>query len=151
MRVAVCAPWVPPVRDGIWLQSGIKQQQRWRAHETLSDKELDQATLVTAYVCAVVDLEKYLVERAALLSSALGGAKRKPHLDPRMLAGMSRAAPILVPLMETDFPVKPPTCDDALVIVRDYLVKYPEMLEKEADVIVERALLDAYAPPAQSP
>ena len=56
------APWVPPVRDGAWLQRGIKQQQRWNAHETLSAEELNEATLVTSYVCAVVDLEKYLVE-----------------------------------------------------------------------------------------
>ena len=44
------APWVPPVRDGAWLQNGIKQQQRWNAHENLSDKELSDATLVTSYV-----------------------------------------------------------------------------------------------------
>jgi hypothetical protein len=137
---------MPPVRDGAWLDNGIKQQQRWSAHETLSEKELDEATLVTSYVCAVVDLEKYLVERASLLSGALEGGKRKPHLDSRMLAGMTRAAPILIPLMETDFSVNPPSCDRTLVIVRDYLDKYPEMLEKQADVIVERALLDAYSP-----
>src|SRR5690242_17863565 len=101
--MAVSAPWVPPVRDGSWLQNGIKQQQRWSAHETLSEKELDEATLVTSYVCAIVDLEKYLVERAILLSGAVSGGKHKPHLDPRMLAGMTHAAPILVPLMETDF------------------------------------------------
>lgn len=145
--MAVSAPWVPPVRDGAWLQNGIKQQQRWSAHETLSEKELDEATLVTSYVCAIVDLEKYLVERATLLSQAAAGDKHKPHLDSRLLAGITRAAPIIVPLMETDFSVKPPSCERALVIVRDYLVKYPEMLEKEADVIVERALLDAYTPP----
>lgn len=142
--VAASAPWVPPVRDGTWLQNGIKQQQRSSAQESLSDEELSQATMVTSYVCAVVDLEKYLVERAALLSGAVGGGKKKPHLDPRLLAGMSRAAPILVPLINSDFAKQPPSCNRALVIVHEYLEKYPEMLEKDADVIVERALLDAY-------
>lgn len=142
---AASAPWVPPVRDGAWLQNGIKQQQRWNAHETLSAEELNEATLVTSYVCAVVDLEKYLVERAELLSGAVGG-KKKPQLDPRLLSGMKRAAPILIPLAETNFSAEPPSCERAQVIVREYLQNYPEMLEKDAQAIVEKALLDAYRP-----
>ena len=138
------APWLPPVRDGAWLASGIKQQQRWNAHETLSDKELNDATLVTSYICAVVDLEKELVRRAALLSGALREGKKKKHLDSRMLEGMTRAVPILVPLMSTDFATDGPTCDKAVVIVQDYLTKYPEMLDKDADAIVEKALLATY-------
>jgi len=145
--VAAGAAWVPPVRDGTWLQSGVKQQERWSAHETLSEEQLSQATMVTSYVCGVVDLEKYLVERATLLSGAVAGGKKKPRLDPKLLAGMARAAPLIVPLMETDFPNEVPSCDRALAIVRDYLEKYPEMLEKDADVIVERALLEAYKRP----
>jgi hypothetical protein len=144
---AASAPWVPPVRDGAWLQNGIKQQQRWNAHETLSVEELNEATLVTSYICAVVDLEKYLVERAELLSGAVGG-KNKPHLDPRLLTGMKRAAPILIPLIESRFSSDPPSCERARVIVHDYLENYPEMLEKDADAIVEKALLEAYKPAA---
>lgn len=144
--LAASAPWVPPVRDGAWLQNGIRQQQRWNAHETLSDKELNEATIVTSYVCAVVDLEKYFVQRAVLLSVALDDSKKKPNLDPRLFAGMRRAAPILVPLMESDFSANTPSCDRALVIVYDYLEKYPEVLEKDADVIVEKALLESYGP-----
>lgn len=142
---AASAPWVPPVRDGAWLQSGIKQQQRWNAHQTLSAEELNEATLVTSYVCAVVDLEKYLVERAELLSGAVDG-KKKPRLDPRLLTGMKRAAPILIPLIESNFSAEPPSCERAQVIVHDYLEKYPEMLDKDADAIIEKALLDAYRP-----
>jgi hypothetical protein len=138
------APWLPPVRDGVWLQNGIKQQQRWNAHETLSDKELNDATLVTSYICAVVDLEKELVQRAAQLSAALQDGKKKKHLDPRMLEGMTQAVPILVPLMKSDFATDVPSCDRALVIVRDYLAKYPEMSDKDADAIVEKALLATY-------
>jgi len=145
MAAAAGAPWVPPVRDGTWLQKGIKQQQRWNAHETLSAEELNEATLVTSYVCAVVDLEKYLVERAELLSGAVDG-KKKPHLDPRLLTGMNRAAPILIPLIESKFSSDPPSCERAQVIVHDYLQNYPEMLEKDAEAIVEKALLDAYKP-----
>ena len=139
------APWIPPVRDGAWLQNGMRQQQRWSAHETLSVEELNEATLVTAYVCGIVDLEKYLVERAELLSAAVGG-KKKPRLDPRMLTGMKRAAPILIPLVDTNFTAEPPSCERAQVIVRNYLESYPEMLGKDADVIIEKALLEAYQP-----
>jgi hypothetical protein len=142
---ALSAPWVPPVRDGAWLQNGIKQQQRWNAHEMLTVEELNEATLVTSYICAVVDLEKYLVERAELLSGAVGG-KKKPRLDPRLLTGMKRAAPILIPLIESRFASDPPSCERTQVIVQDYLQSYPEMLEKDADAIVEKALLDAYRP-----
>lgn len=138
------APWLPPVRDGAWLQNGIKQQQRWNAHENLSDKELNDAALVTAYICAVVDLEKELVQRATLLAEALQGGKKQRHLDPRMLDGMAQAAPILVPLMKTAFATDAPSCDRSLVIVQDYLAKYPEILDKDADSIVERALLASY-------
>lgn len=142
---ATSAPWIPPVRDGAWLQNGIKQQQRWNAHETLSVEELNEATLVTSYICAIVDLEKYLVERAGLLSGAVAG-KKKPGLDPRLLTGMKRAAPILIPLTEGNFSSDPPSCERAQVIVRDYLESYPEMLDKDAGAIVEKALLDAYRP-----
>ena len=150
------APWLPPVRDGAWLQNGIKQQQRWNAHETLSEKELSDATLVTSYICAVVDLEKELVQRAGLLSDALKAGKKKKHLDLSVVQGMSQAVPILVPLLKGDFIKKLPSCDRAAsegipaggerasVIVRDYLTKYPEMLDKDAGAVVEKALLAAY-------
>jgi hypothetical protein len=138
------APWLPPVRDGAWLQNGIAQQQRWNAHETLSDKELNDATLVTSYICGVVDLEKELVQRAALLSEALQGAKKKEARRSAHLEGMTQAVPILVPLIDSDFIKDGPSCDRAVMIVQDYLVKYPEMLDKDADAIVEKALLAAY-------
>ena len=138
------APWVPPVRDGAWLQNGIKQQQRWSAHENLTDKELGDATLVTSYVCAVVDLEKELVQRAAQLADALREGKKKKHLDPRLLEGMTQAVPILMPLVKSDFIADRLSCDKALVIVHDYLAKYPEMLDTDAAAIVEKALLASY-------
>jgi hypothetical protein len=138
------APWLPPVRDGAWLQNGIKQQQRWNAHENLSDKELNDATLVTSYVCGVVDLEKELVRRAAMLSDALQGAKKKGTLRSAHLEGMTEAVPILVPLMKTDFMTDGLSCDRVLVIVHDYLAKYPEMLDKDAEAIVEKAILATY-------
>ena len=143
------APWLPPVRDGTWLENGIKQQQRWNAHETLSDKDLNDATLVTSYICAVVDFEKELVRRAALLSQALQDRKKKKRLDPHMLEGMTQAVPILVPLMSSDFLAADPPCDKALMIVQDYLTKYPEMLDKDADAIVEKALLATYNPSSE--
>jgi hypothetical protein len=143
--IAACgAPWLPPVRDGSWLQNGIKQQQRWNAHENLSDKELNDATLVTSYVCGVVDLEKELVQRAALLSKALQDGQKKKHLDPRILEGMAQGVPILVPLQKSDFVMDSPPCDRTLVIVQDYLVKFPEMLDRDAAAIVEKALLASY-------
>jgi hypothetical protein len=138
------APWLPPVRDGAWLQNGIKQQQRWNAHENLSDKDLNDATLVTSYICGVVDLEKELVRRAAQLSEALQDAKKKEAPRSAHLEGMTQAVPILVPLMKSDFITDGPSCDRASVIVRDYLAKYPEMLDKDADAIVEKALLATY-------
>ena len=144
-----CAPWLPPVRDGAWLQNGVKQQQRWVKHENLSDRELNDATLVTSYICAVVDLEKEMVRRAVLLSEALQDGKKKKHLDPRMLKGITQAVPILVPLMKSDFITDGPSCDRALVIVQDFLAKYPEMLDKDADAIVEKALLATYNPSSE--
>jgi hypothetical protein len=137
-------PWLPPVRDGAWLQNGIKQLERWNAHENLSGKELNDATLVTSYICAVVDLEKELLQRATLLSEALQDRKKKKRLDPRMLDGMAQAVSIVVPLIKSDFVTDAPSCDRAAVIVQDYLTKYPEMLDKDADAIVERALLASY-------
>ena len=137
------APWLPPARDGTWLQNGIKQQQRWAAHETLSDPQLNDATIVTAYICAVADLEKYLVQRAALLAGALQDAKKK-QLDRGVGEGMRHSVPILVPLLATDFGAANPSCDKVVPIVRAYLEQYPEMLDKDADEIVEKALLDAY-------
>ena len=61
------------------------------------------------------------------------------------LEGMARAVPILMPLVESDFVTEGPSCDRALVIVQDYLAKYPEMLDKDADAVVEKALLATYS------
>ena len=138
------ASQVPQQRDGAWLQNGIRQHQRLNAHENLSEKDANDALVVTSYVCAVVDLEKYLVQRADLLAEALHGRKKRA-LDPKLLDGMTRALPILVPLMKTDFFTDSPSCERVFVIVWDYLEQYPEMLPKDADAIVEKALLDAYA------
>ena len=117
------APWLPPVRDGAWLQNGIKQQQRWNGHENLSDRDLSEATLVTSYICAVVDVEKALAQRAATLSQALQDGKKKRHLNPHLLEGMTQAVPILVPLMTRDFIEEGPSCERALVIVQEYLAQ----------------------------
>ena len=145
------APWLPPVRDGAWLQNGIKQQQRWNAHENLSDKDLSDATLVTSYICAVVDLERELAQRAAALLQALQEGKKKKHLNPRLTEGMTQAVLILVPLMNRDFITDGPSCERAVVIVQEYLTQYPEMLDKNADAIVEKALLATYNPSGEEP
>lgn len=142
--VSCGAPWLPPVRDGTWLQNGIKQLQRWNAHENLSDEERNEATLVAAYVCAVVDLERYFVQRAALLSGALQAAKKKQHPGPGLLEAMHQSVPILVPLANSPFSIDSLSCDKAVPIVREYLERYPEMLDKDAEAIVEKALLEAY-------
>ena len=100
---------------------------------------------MTSYVCAVVDLEKYLVQRADLLARALqDGRKKRRYINPQKLDGMATALPILVPLMEGTFVAQGASCSSALVIVRDYLDRYPEELNKDADEIVDSALLDAY-------
>ena len=143
--VTVGAPEEPKQRDGVWLQNGIRQYQRFNAHENLSEKETNDAMVVTSYVCAVVDLEKYLVQRAILLAGALEEGRKKHHNNPQMLDGMAEALPMLVPLMKTNFFTDSPSCDTAFVIVRNYLEKYPEVLTKDADAVVEKALLDAYA------
>jgi hypothetical protein len=131
-------------RDGAWLQNGIEPYRRLNERESLSDKETDGARAVTSYVCAVVDFEKYVVFRADLLKRAVAEAKKHGHVNPQELKGIQEALPILIPLMQTRYFEDSPSCDKALSLVRDYLVKYPEVLDKDAAVIVERALMDAY-------
>src|SRR6266404_330386 len=96
--VTISAPEEPMQRDGVWLQNGISQYQRFNAHGDMSEKETNDAMVVTSYVCAVVHLEKYLVQRANLLAAALEEeAEKKNHINPQMLDGMDEALPILVP------------------------------------------------------
>jgi hypothetical protein len=142
--VPISAPEVPMQRDGVWLQNGISQYARFNARGDMSEQETNEAMVVTSYVCAVVDLEKYLVQRANLLAAALEDGGNKSHLDPQMLDGMAESLPILVPLMKTHFLTDSPSCFAVFLIVRDYLGKYPEVLTKHAEVVVENALLDAY-------
>jgi hypothetical protein len=142
--LAIDSPEKPRARDGAWLQNGIRQYQRLNAHENLSDKETSDAQVVTSYVCAVVDLEKYLVLRADLLAGALEEGRKKHHINPEKLNGMMAALPMLAPLMETTFFTDSPSCERVFVIVRNFLDKYPEMLTKDADEVVEEALLEAY-------
>jgi len=132
-------------RDGVWLRNGISHYERLNAHEGLSDSDASDALIVRSYVCAIVDLEEYLVLRADLLAGAVGDARKRRHINPQKLKGMAEALPILVPLMQTKFSTDSPPCDRIVLIVRDYLGKYPEMLTKDADVVIERALLDAYS------
>ncbi len=144
--LATEVPEAPHVRDGDWLQNGLRQQQRFEAHENLSEKEANDALAVTSYVCAVVDLEKSLVQRADLLARALqAGSRKKHYINPEKLNGMLAALPMLVPLMATKFFTDSPTCDRVFVMVRDFLDKYPEVLSGNADAVIEKALLDAYS------
>jgi hypothetical protein len=147
--LAAGTPGEPTERDGVWLQNGIKQQQRLSAHDSLSEKDAHAALVVSSYICGVVDFEKYLVHRADLLESAARrGKKKKQPIDPRMLAGMVQAFPLLAPLMKTDFLVEDPSCERSVVIVGDFLDKYPEVIDKDAGELIEKALLAAYEKPA---
>lgn len=141
----------PSERDGMWLQNGLKQQQRLSAHESLSEKDAHQALVVSSYICGVVELEKYLVHRADLLESAVRrGKQKKQPIDPRVLSGMVQAFPLLAPLMKTDFLTEDPSCERSLGIVGDFLDKYPEVIDKDAGELIEKALLAAYEKPDAS-
>jgi hypothetical protein len=132
-------------RDGVWLRNGIDQYERLNAHESLSENDANDALVVRSYVCAIVDLEEYLVLRANLLDRAVGDARKQHHINPQKLNGMAEALPILVPLMQTKFSTDSPPCDKVVLMVRDYLGKYPEMLTKDSDIVIEKALLEAYS------
>ncbi len=138
-------PQVTQLRDGSWLRTGIKQLERLNAHETLSEQETNDALVVRSYVCAIVDLERYLVLRADLLARAVAEGGKKHRANVERLAGMAAAVPILVPLVQTKFSADGAPCDSVVLTVRDYLNKYPEVLTKDAGVIIDRALLDAYS------
>ncbi|HEY6925868.1 MAG TPA: hypothetical protein VI653_20475 [Steroidobacteraceae bacterium] len=136
-----------PIRqhDGAWLQNGIELYRRMNEHESLSAKDTDEARTAVTYICGIVDLEKYLVFRANLLKVAVAEARKRQRLSPKELKGIGEALPILTPLMNTRFFRDSPSCDAVLLIVRDYLLQYPEVLAKGAEVVVESALLDAYS------
>ena len=132
-------------RDGAWLQDGIELYHRMSGHENLSENEAGRAQVVVSYVCAVVDLEKYLVFRAALLNGAVAEAKEDRRMNPMELRGIGEALPLLLPLMATRFFADNPPCDTVLLMVRDYLLEYPELLAQDAGAVVEGALLHAYS------
>src|SRR4051794_10111401 len=123
MSVTISAPEEHELRDGVWIQNGIRQYERLKAHESLSERETDDAKLVSSYVCAVVDLEDYLVQRANLLAAALEEARTKHQLDPQVIKGITEASAILVPLMKTHFSSDSPSCEAAMVTVGNYLEK----------------------------
>ncbi len=133
--LAAAPPGERQQRDGVWLQNGIRQ------HELA----------VTSYICGVVSFEKYLVQRAELLEGALRrGKKRKQPIDPRILSGMVQALPLVAPLMKSDFLSEDPSCDQALGLVGEFLDKYPEVIDKDAAELIEKALLAAYEKPAEN-
>jgi hypothetical protein len=131
--------------NGAWLRSGIDLYQRMNGHDSLSQKDAAKAVIVASYVCAVLDLEKYLLFRADLLKRAVAAGKRRGQMKPLELKGINEALPMLLPLMETRFLADSPSCESVLVMVRDFLVEYPEMLPSDAEMIVEAALVKAYS------
>ncbi len=139
------APEEPTLHDGAWLQNGLRAYQRLNAHESVAEQDANEARAVSSYVCAVVETEKSLVMRAKLLAAAFQeGGRRKQPIDARTLRGMGQSLPLIVPLMQSGFPAANPSCDRVCLLVHDFLEKYPEVLDKGADVVVEKALLDAY-------
>lgn len=134
-----------PERNGAWLQSGIELYQRMSRHEELSQKETGRALFVVSYVCAVVDLEKYLVYRSDLLKRAVTAAQSRTHMDPKELKGIYEGLPLSVPLMETRFLQDSPSCEIVLGMVQSFLAQNPELLAMGAEVVVEGALLEAYS------
>jgi hypothetical protein len=102
-----------------------------------------------SYVCAVVDLERFLVFRAALVNGAVAEAKEEHHMDPTELKGIGEALPLLLPLMGTRFFEDHPSCDRVLLMVRDFLLEYPDLLAGDASSVIEGALLRTYSDTAQ--
>lgn len=131
--------------DGAWLQNGIGLYQRLSRHEKLSEQETSQARVVLSYVCAVVDLERYLVFRTYLLNGAVLDARDESHLNPMELKGIGEALPLLLPLAKTRFFEDNPACDRVLLMVRDFLLQDPDLLDGDASMIVEGALLRNYS------
>jgi len=127
----------------VWLENGLRQYERLYAHQKLSDADTNDALAAASYVCAVVDLEKYLVQRADMLVAALKSDNKQERA--KTFNGMARAAPILIPLMSTAFVIERPSCERTFVIVLHYLHENPDMLPKDAGTIIDRALLDAYS------
>jgi len=134
-----------PERNGVWLHGGIEFYQRMSRHEELSQSEAARALFVVSYVCAVVDLEKYLVYRSDLLKRAITAAQKRTHLDPKELKGIYEGLPLSVPLMETRFLQDSPSCETVIGMVQTFMVQHPETLSTSAEVIVEGALLEAYS------
>jgi hypothetical protein len=121
----VQAEELAPRRDGAWLQDGIELYQRMSGHTKLPEKQVSQAQGVMSYVCAVVDLERFLVFRAALVNGAVAEAKEEHHMDPTELKGIGEALPLLLPLMGSRFFEDHPSCDRVLLMVRDFCSSTP--------------------------
>ncbi len=96
-------PEITQRRDGTWLRDAINQYQRLNVHETLSGEESNNALAVRSYVCAIVDLERYLVLRANLLAGAVAQGRKKYRPNAERREGMATAIRIIVPLMQTKF------------------------------------------------
>lgn len=132
--------------DGAWLRNGIGLYQRLSAsHEKLSEQETSHARAVVSYVCAVVDLERYLVFRTYLLNGAIADARDESHLSAMELKGISEALPLLMPLAKTRFFEDNPSCDRVLLMVRDFLLEHPDLLAGDASMVIEGALLRTYS------
>jgi hypothetical protein len=134
-----------PERNGAWLRNGIELYQRMNRHEELPQNETGRALFVASYVCAVVDLEKYLVYRSDLLKRAVTAAQKHTPMDPKELKGIYEGLPLSVPLMETRFLQDSPSCETVLGMVQSFLFQNPELLPMGAEVVVEGALLEAYS------
>jgi hypothetical protein len=138
----------PLERDGNWLRSGIREYEHFQNKDQQS---LQNATLAIAtifYVRGVLDMQFSLNTKANVQAMVIQTSQQlkdsKQKLPQCELDSMRSSNKFFVPLSQTEFFSANYSPDQYMQFIKNYLEKHPEKWSKQADAIIEAAMLDAY-------
>lgn len=143
---AAAEPVASEERDGNWLRSGIRAYEHFQNKDQQSLADTTRAIGIIFYVRGVVDAQFALNTKAITQELIIQGSQQlrdpKKKLPQYEIDSMRSSNKFFVPLSQTGFFSAKYSMEQYVQFIKNYLEKHPEKWGKQADIIIEAAMLD---------